>query len=54
MEDQKPNKAWRINFETGDSLVTEDEDLANLHRGKGRTVQLIDNRAKSSEYDEHG
>jgi hypothetical protein len=32
------SKKWRIEFETGDTLVTEDEALASLHREKGRIV----------------
>ena len=31
-------KMWRIEFETGDSITTEDEALAQLHREKGRMV----------------
>lgn len=32
------NKRWRIEFETGDSITTEDEGLADLHRSRGRLV----------------
>lgn len=35
---KQPAPRWRIEFETGDSLVTEDEGLAQIHRGKGRLV----------------
>jgi hypothetical protein len=31
-----------IEFETGDSLTTEDKALADLHREKGRLVMEID------------
>jgi hypothetical protein len=32
---------YRIEFETGDSLVTEDKELADLHREKGRLIVEI-------------
>lgn len=35
-------KIWRIEFETGDTLNTEDEALAELHRERGRSVTEID------------
>lgn len=31
-------RAWRIEFETGDSLTTDDVSIVELHRKKGRFI----------------
>jgi hypothetical protein len=33
---------WRILFETGDLMITEDSTLAQLHSDKGRLVEPLD------------
>lgn len=36
-----PPRKWRIEFETGDVMLTEDEVLADLHRERGRIVTEV-------------
>lgn len=39
--DKQPAPRWRVEFETGDSLVTEDEALVQIHREKGRLIMEL-------------